>query len=132
MWRSLPRLRLLAHESCLWILGRRISSGADSEVNSTASSSATESTLPESWGISSVVEEEPRAWMICLGRVVTDGATAWPPSHQKVSLVHKRQLRFSNLRPWSTDSAHLAKTGFTLVRGVRWEGTAVRTYLSTC
>jgi hypothetical protein len=48
MCRSLPRLRLLAHESCLRILGRRISTGADSVVKSTASSSATESTLPES------------------------------------------------------------------------------------
>jgi hypothetical protein len=48
MWRSRPRLRLLAHESCLRILGRRISMGADSEVKSTASSSATESTLPDS------------------------------------------------------------------------------------
>jgi hypothetical protein len=48
MWRSRPRLRLLAHESCLCIVGRTMSIGADSVVKSRASSSATESTLPES------------------------------------------------------------------------------------
>jgi hypothetical protein len=46
--RSRPRLRLLAHESCRRILGRIISTGVESEVNSTASSSASESTLPDS------------------------------------------------------------------------------------
>ena len=45
-------LLLLMEESCLQIWGRTISRGADTEVNSTASSSITESTLPESWGIS--------------------------------------------------------------------------------
>lgn len=43
MWRS----RLLAEESSRRILGR-ISRGADTEVNSGVSSSASESTLPES------------------------------------------------------------------------------------
>lgn len=49
---SRPRLRLLAHESCRSIRGRTISSGAESDVNSTASSS-NESMLLESWGMSS-------------------------------------------------------------------------------
>lgn len=31
-------------------------------------------------------------------------------SQQNVSLFHNRQLRFSNLRPCSTESAHLEKT----------------------
>ncbi len=41
------RLRLLAHESCRCILGLRMSTGAHSVLSSTASSSATESTLPD-------------------------------------------------------------------------------------
>jgi len=48
IWRWFPRLRLLAHESCLRILGRTMSIRADSVPKSTASSSATESTLPDS------------------------------------------------------------------------------------
>jgi hypothetical protein len=51
---SLPRLLLLAQESCLLITGRTISNAGVSEwKSSTASSSMTESTLPESSGRSS-------------------------------------------------------------------------------
>lgn len=32
------------------------------------------------------------------------------PSQQNVSRFHNRQLRFSSLRPWATESRHLAKT----------------------
>lgn len=44
VWRSL----VLVDESCLCILGRAMSRGAETDVNSTASSSATESTLLDS------------------------------------------------------------------------------------
>lgn len=37
-------------------------------------------------------------------------------SQHKASLVHNRQLRFSSLRPCSTDSAHLEKTVHMLKR----------------
>lgn len=36
--------------------------------------------------------------------------SAFVVSQQNVSLFHSRQLRFSNLRPCSTESAHLEKT----------------------
>lgn len=64
MCRSRPRLRLLAHESCRRIRGRMMSTGADSAVKSTASSSGTESTLPDSWGRSSA-DESRFCWISC-------------------------------------------------------------------
>ena len=109
MWRSRPRLRLLAHESCLCILGRTISTGLVSALRSTASSSATESTLPDSCGRSSAVALRGY-WMSC-GWVVQAEMSASSPSQQKVSRFHSRQLRFSSRLPWATESRHLAKTG---------------------
>lgn len=109
IWRSL-RLRLLAQESCLRILGRAMSRAGVSEQNSTASSSTTESRLPDSSGTSSDGEDR-LDWRICLGMAVAaveSGAAV--SSQQIVSLVHRRQLRFSSRRPCCTDPAHLAKT----------------------
>jgi hypothetical protein len=56
-------LLLLVEESCLWIFGLAISSGADTEVISTVSSaSAIESTLPESGGTSLILVSEGISW----------------------------------------------------------------------
>jgi hypothetical protein len=110
--RSRPLLRLLAQESCRCIWGRTISNGSDSAFNSRTSSSATESTLPDNCGTSGMHCLSGMSW----GGIVVVVDTAFCAfvwvigSQQRASLVHKRQLRFSSLRPCSTDSAHLEKT----------------------
>lgn len=115
---SRPRLRLLFIESCLWIWGREISSGADveevSESNSRASSSGNESRLPERSGRSCVYWPSESLLEMEIAGVV---ALASPfGSQQKVSRVHNLQLKFSNLRPSSNDPEHLEKTVHMLKR----------------
>ena len=70
-----------------------------------ASSEAIESTLADSSGTSL---EPGRAWSYS---VMTSGVYCGFDSQQKVSRFHNLQLRFSNRRPSSIDSAHLEKTG---------------------
>ncbi len=84
-----------------------MSTGSESVVNSMASSSTTESTLPDNWGTSGILCSG-----ISLGSVVAAhrGEVAVAVSQQNVSRFHNRQLRFSNRRPCSTESAHLEKT----------------------
>lgn len=109
VWRS-RLLRLLVDESCLSILGRAISRGAETEVNSMVSSSARDSTLPESWGTS----------FICLVSEVMFCGADWQVElaaeavlssfSTSCSFCHSLQLRFSNRRPCSTESAQREKT----------------------
>ena len=90
-----------------------ISTGAvEAEVlsvsNSRASSSASESRLPDRLGTS--VEYRPSellAEMEMAGVVELASETG---SQQNVSLFHSRQLKFSNLRPSSNEPAHLENT----------------------
>lgn len=113
MWRSLL-LRLLTVESRRCILGR-ISTGADSEMKSLASSSATESTLPESCG-SSGVRFATGTGLVGVWEVVVAVVSSWAVAFFafsvsiSCSLCHNLQLRFSNLRPCSTESAQREKT----------------------
>jgi len=122
MCRSRPRLRLLAHESCLRMRGRMMSTGADSDVKSTASSSGTESTLPDNWGRSSA-DESRFCWISCGWLVAADSISASPLSQQNVSRFQSRQLRFSSRLPCATESRHLAKTFFP-VSGPRYKWVA--------
>jgi hypothetical protein len=90
-----------------------ISTGAvEAEVlsvsNSRASSSASESRLPDRLGTSAEYRpSELLAEMEMAGVVELASETG---SQQKVSLFHSRQLKFSNLRPSSNEPAHLENT----------------------
>jgi hypothetical protein len=110
MWRS-RLLRLLMEESWRRILGRAISRGAETEVNSTASSSASESTLPDSWGTSSsLLESVGMFWgEVGMGLMVAE-VTSLSSFSMSCSLCQSLQLRFSSLRPCSTESAQREKT----------------------
>ena len=66
-----------------------------------SSSEAAESTLADSSGISSGSRLD--FWILRVG-------TVWSCSQQKVSRFHNLQLRFSNRRPSSSDSAHFENT----------------------
>ena len=96
-----------------------ISSGVDVEVevcslsNSSASSSAIESRLAERLGTSAVYRPSELLAEIEMAGVVALASEIG--SQQKVSLFHNRQLRFSNLRPSSSEPAHLEKTANMLV-----------------
>jgi hypothetical protein len=108
MCRSRPRLRVLAQESWRRILGRTISTGVDTDVNSSGSSLPIESTLPDSWGTSGMLRAAGVG--MSFGRVAVGGADLFSVSQQKVSLFQSRQERFSSRRPCSTESAHREKT----------------------
>lgn len=104
----LHRLLLLEQESCLHILGRSLSVG-EAAVQSTASSSAMESTLADSWGMSS-----EDCWIflsISRGRepVGNDGVVA-SAAAQKVWWFQTLQAMFSSLLPLATESPHLVNT----------------------
>ena len=76
--------------------------------NSRASSSASESRLPDRLGTSAVYRpSELLDEMEMAGVVALASETG---SQQKVSRFHNLQLRFSSLRPSSNDPAHLEKT----------------------
>ena len=76
--------------------------------NSIASSSTSESRLPDRLGTSAAYPpSELLAEMEMAGVVELASETG---SQQKVSLFHSRQLRFSNLRPSSSEPAHLENT----------------------
>jgi hypothetical protein len=104
-----------------------ISTGAEVEAevcslsNSIASSSASESRLPDRLGTSAVYPpSELLAEMEMAGVVELASETG---SQQKVSLFHNRQLRFSNLRPSSSEPAHLENTAnVSLCHGARSKG----------
>lgn len=82
--------------------------------NSIASSSTSESILPDRLGTSAVYPpSELLAEMEMAGVVELASETG---SQQKVSLFHNRQLRFSNLRPSSSEPAHLENTVHMLKR----------------
>jgi hypothetical protein len=84
-----------------------------SESNSRASSSASESKLPDRLGTSAEYRpSELLAEMEIAGVVALASEIG---SQQNVSLFHNRQLRFSSLRPSSSDPAHLEKTEVWLV-----------------
>jgi hypothetical protein len=82
--------------------------------NSIASSSTSESRLPDRLGTSAAYPpSELLAEMEMAGVVELASETG---SQQKVSLFHNRQLRFSNLRPSSSEPAHLENTVHMLKR----------------
>jgi hypothetical protein len=88
--------------------GPEVEEGVLSVSNSRASSSASESRLPDRLG--TPVEYRPSELldeMEIAGVVALASETG---SQQKVSLFHSLQLKFSNLRPSSNDPAHLEKT----------------------
>lgn len=133
IWRSRPRLLLLT-ESCRRICGCEMSSGAEVEEevwslsNSSASSSASDSTLPERLGTSYRPSELLNA-MEMAGVVELASDTG---SQQKVSLFHNLQLKFSNLRPSSSDPEHREKTELLLVTAQMMFEKHKLTHLSTC
>ena len=105
---SLP-LPQLPDTSIRCVGGRLISSGADCWVDDRCSrpSSSTEemeSTLADRSGMS--LELGLGRFISIAGVVASSGCD----SQQKVSRFHILQLRFSNRRPSSIDSAHLEKT----------------------
>jgi hypothetical protein len=77
--------------------------------NSRASSSASESRLPERLG-TSVVEYRPSGLLEAIEMAGVVALASETGSQQNVSLFHNLQLRFSNRRPCSNDAAHLEKT----------------------
>jgi len=82
--------------------------------NSRASSSASESRLPDRLGGSAEYRpSELLAEMEIAGVVALASETG---SQQNVSLFHNRQLRFSNLLPSSNEPAHLENTVHMLKR----------------
>ena len=113
IWRSRPRLLLLT-ESFLRIRGCAMSRGADvdeevlSLSNSSASSSASESRLPERLGTS--VEYRPSEFLDAIEMAGVVAFASETGSQQNVSLFHNLQLKFSNRRPSSNDPEHLEKT----------------------
>lgn len=97
-----------------------ISRGADTEVNSTVSSaSATDSTLPDSWGTSINLVSVGMSWGV--DRVICVAVVAMLfPFWTSCSFCQILQLRFSSLRPCSTDSAQREKTALVGLAG--WLG----------
>lgn len=85
-----------------------------SDSNSRASSSGSESRLPERLG-TSVVEYRPSELLDAMEMAGVVALASDTGSQQKVSLFHNLQLRFSNLRPSSRDPAHREKTVSLLV-----------------
>jgi hypothetical protein len=79
-----------------------------SESNSRASSSTSESRLPDRLGGSAEYRPSELLAEMEIAGVVALASEAG--SQQKVSLFHNRQLKFSNLRPSSIDEAHREKT----------------------
>lgn len=116
MWRSRPRLLLLT-ESCRNICGRVISRGPEVEEvvwslsDSSASSFENDSKLLERLGISYCPSELLDAREVAM---VVELASEMG-SQQNVSLFHTLQLRFSSLRPCSSDLEHREKTAVLLV-----------------
>jgi hypothetical protein len=80
-----------------------------SESNSRASSSTSESRLPDRLG-TSVVEYRPSGLLSAKEIAGVVALASETGSQQKVSLFHNLQLRFSRRRPSSNDPAHLEKT----------------------
>jgi hypothetical protein len=97
-----------------------MSTGAEVEVevesvsNSRASSSASDSRLPERLG-TSVVEYRPSGLLVAMEIAGVVALASEIGSQQKVSLFHSLQLKFSNRRPSSNDAAHLENTTPVLV-----------------
>lgn len=109
---SRPRL-LLVTESCRRTAGRAISRGPEVEEavvlslsNSSASSFARESTLLERLGTS----YWPSGLLDAVEMAGVVELASETGSQQKVSLVQSLQLRFSSLRPSSSDFEHREKT----------------------
>lgn len=80
-----------------------------SDSNSRASSSGSESRLPERLG-TSIVEYRPSELLEAMEIAGVVALASDTGSQQKVSLFHSLQLRFSNLRPSSRDPAHRENT----------------------
>ena len=106
---SLPRL---TEKSGYDVLGDEVfilrGAGGERLGSSSGSSESSDSTLEESAGTSfflGLVLESPIAGVVA--------SFGWV-SQQSVSRAHIRQLRFSNLRPSSTVSAHFEKTEQTI------------------
>jgi hypothetical protein len=97
-----------------------ISTGAEVEVevlsvsNSRASSSASESRLPDRLGTSA--EYRPSELLAEMEMAGVVELASEIGSQQKVSLFHNRQLKFSSLRPSSNEPAHLENTVHMLKR----------------
>ena len=85
-----------------------------------ASSDAMESTLVDSSGMSFV---PGRGLLMSIAGVVVNCGC---DSQQKVSRFHIRQLRFSNRRPSSMESAHLEKTAMEVLKVSPSEGNAAQ------
>lgn len=98
-----------------------MSSGAEvdeevlSDSNSRASSSTSESRLPDRSG-TSVDEYRPSELLEDIEIAGVVALASETGSQQNVSLFHSLQERFSNLRPSSSDPAHLEKTVHMLKR----------------
>lgn len=114
---SRPRLCvLMLLESCRLRSGLKMFRGAEvaavsSLSNSIASSSASESTLPDRSGMSDVDRAAELLGAMEIAGVAFFASSCW---QQKVSLFHNRQLRFSKRRPSSREPAHLEKTALQL------------------
>jgi hypothetical protein len=80
-----------------------------SDSNSRASSSTSESRLPDSSG-TSFDEYRPSELLEDIEMAGVVEFASETGSQQNVSLFHNLQDRFSNLRPSSNDPAHLEKT----------------------
>jgi hypothetical protein len=80
-----------------------------SDSNSRASSSESESRLPERLGTSGV-EYRPSELLDAIEIAGVVALASEIGSQQKVSLFHNLQLRFSNLLPSSREPAHLENT----------------------
>lgn len=85
-----------------------MSTGEQLEENSTASSSAIESTLPDNCGTSSAEDLRAGRRMSC-GREVAEGAGEEGAlvGSLGTSSMSSLQMRFSSLLPWGRESAHL-------------------------
>jgi hypothetical protein len=81
--------------------------------NSKASSSASDSRLPDRLGTSA--EYRPSELLDEMEMAGVVALASETGSQQKVSLFHNRQLKFSSLRPSSNELAHLENTVNTLV-----------------
>lgn len=82
--------------------------------NSRASSSGSESRLPDRLG-TSFDEYRPSGLLDAMEVAGVVAFASEMGSQQKVSLFHSLQLRFSNRRPCSKDAAHLENTTRVLV-----------------
>lgn len=102
-----------------------------SDSKSRASSSTSESRLPESSGTSDD-EYRPSEFLEDIEIAGVVALASETGSQQNVSLFHNLQLRFSNLRPSSNDPAHLEKTAMKLVLGKSRRNSVIRTHQSTC